>query len=84
MIEGTDRRHELYDLSADPHEGSDQAAAQVGLRDRLSAALARLLGSLRGAVPARPSKKPSPEHLQRLKSVGYVGSESEEPVDDKP
>jgi tetratricopeptide (TPR) repeat protein len=59
---------ELYDLAADPAEAQNVIAART---DRL-AVLGNVLKTFDVAPPGRPRQE-SPETLERLRSLGYIG-----------
>lgn len=72
-IEGSDGRHEAYDLAADPGEtrnlfdGGGIPPGFEPLAERLAARRAAT-----GSVGDRPAPKLSDETLERLRSLGYV------------
>lgn len=66
-------RPELYALTKDRAEAANQADAQRALADRMIAEAARLDRELTGGTPA-PVATPSRETLERLRSLGYVGT----------
>jgi arylsulfatase A-like enzyme/Tfp pilus assembly protein PilF len=63
---------ELYDLSNDPGERQNLAAARAPTATALAAWIAR---STEGAKPAEPDAAPA-DVRERLKSLGYIGSSS--------
>lgn len=66
-------RPELYSVEKDAAEASNQFEAQRALADRMVAEAARLDRELSGgAVPEAAA--PSRETLERLRSLGYVGT----------
>jgi choline-sulfatase len=72
---------ELYDIAADPHERRDLAAQEPGVRDSLlahmeAAARASLALGARGASPVSLT----PEALERLRSLGYIGETAAPPA----
>jgi Flp pilus assembly protein TadD len=64
---------ELYDLTSDPGESHNLAAARAGDLERLCARLGRLREQERAV--ARVAE--SPETLERLRTLGYVGGSAE-------
>ena len=63
---------ELYDLSNDPGERRNLAAARTGTASALAAWIARTTG---GVKPAEPDPAPA-DVRERLKALGYIGSSS--------
>lgn len=69
-------RPELYDLSNDPGETTDLAAAQPARAAALRTGLGKLLDAERAAVAARAGGEApavAPELLEKLGALGYVG-----------
>jgi tetratricopeptide (TPR) repeat protein len=67
-------RPELYDLSRDPGESDNRAAAEPARADALRAALGRILDDERKAGAGRSQAGPvPPELLEKLGALGYVG-----------
>jgi arylsulfatase A-like enzyme len=63
---------ELYDLFADPGEGTDVAAAQPEVTLRLSRRLAAWRHTTDVAAGRRQALRQSDEHLEQLRVLGYV------------
>ncbi len=64
---------ELYDVAADPLEQSNVAQANPGVVARLTARLeARLAGHLDAEVLELEPGIDDPEHLERLRALGYI------------
>jgi arylsulfatase A-like enzyme len=80
LIWGSDGRHELYDLFADPQESRSLFAEQTELAGRLTADLQTWVGALKRPVTTRPLPELSPEQRRRLSALGYA----EEPAEDEP
>ena len=78
LVWASDGRHEIYDLERDPEEREDRAASEASRLEVLEARLGEVMAALGGEektaidVPA-----PSPEQIERLKSLGYGAFESE-------
>lgn len=70
---------ELYNLREDPGELHNRYPAQQGLADRMIAEAARLERELTGGV-APVAKQPDRETVERLRSLGYVGSSAPLPT----
>jgi arylsulfatase A-like enzyme len=66
-------KRELYNLREDPGELDNRYAAQPALADRMIGEAARLERELSGGV-VTVVKEPDRETLERLRSLGYVGS----------
>ena len=67
-------RPELYDLAADPGERENLLDAQPARARAMRAALGRILDSERAAAPRAPGARAvSPEVLEKLGALGYVG-----------
>lgn len=64
---------ELYDLTSDPGESHNLAAARAGDLERLRARLGRLREPERAVARVAESR----ETLERLRTLGYVGSAAE-------
>lgn len=64
---------ELYDIASDPFERNDVAAEQPEVVERLTARLeARLAGHLDAEVLELEPGIDDPEHLERLRALGYI------------
>jgi arylsulfatase A-like enzyme len=74
--------HELYDLSRDPREEHDIFAAEEARAQRLLEGLSEFAAGMQ-APPAGsgPRRGPSPEHLERLRALGYVAGDGEQDRD---
>jgi len=59
----------LFDLAADPGERTDLVAAQPEVVQSLMRTLEAFMAT---AVEGRPGGAPSPEEIERLRSLGYV------------
>jgi arylsulfatase A-like enzyme len=91
LIWGSDGRHELYDIVADPEETRGLHQQQPETVSRLAAELETRIQKLKRAVDTQPAPRLSPEQLSRLEALGYVGGSDEsvepneqEKPDDKP
>ncbi|NQW04638.1 MAG: sulfatase-like hydrolase/transferase [Acidobacteria bacterium] len=76
-------RPELYNLRDDPGETRNLYDAQRPLADRMIAEAVRLDRELTGALrPSSPAPVPAPDRqtLERLRSLGYVGTSSAAPT----
>ena len=65
-------RPELYDVRADPAEQRNLFVQRQALASGMIAAASRLAAGFGGGVSAA-QRQPSPETLERLRSLGYVG-----------
>ena len=63
-------RHELYDMTADPGERANVAAAKNATASALAGALVRMTA---GAAPAQPAAADS-DVRERLRALGYTAS----------
>ncbi|MCG3126223.1 MAG: Beta-barrel assembly-enhancing protease [Phycisphaerae bacterium] len=71
-------RPELYDLSTDPDEQLDLAAAQPQRVAGMAAKLKRLiLDAPRGVAPEKAIMAATPESVRAMQHLGYVGGEAE-------
>ena len=84
--DGSNRRHALYDLAADPFEQSDLLADSLALSGPAAEQLAQLSGLLDayesenarraaelGVVPdALPTGEIDPERIEKLRALGYI------------
>jgi choline-sulfatase len=70
-------RAELYDLEQDPRERTNQAADRVPAAAAMRSALDKLLGG--AAIP--PQAAVSREDLERLQSLGYLGTRAGVPAE---
>jgi arylsulfatase A-like enzyme len=74
LIWGSDGREELFDLEADPLELRDLTGERPELADRLRESLDAFHGSLQLCEPrGGPPPELTPEHIERLKALGYLG-----------
>lgn len=64
---------ELYNLREDPKELDNRYAAQRALADRMIGEAVRVERELTGGRALAPTQ-PDPETVERLRSLGYVGS----------
>ena len=64
---------ELYDLRNDRAETKNVASAQAAVGGRLAAELKRVTDQFKQARPTR-NEQPDPATIQRLQSLGYLGS----------
>jgi arylsulfatase A-like enzyme len=64
---------ELYDLRNDRAETKNVATAQAAVGGRLAAELKRVTDQFKQARPTR-NEQPDPATIQRLQSLGYLGS----------
>ena len=64
---------ELYDLRNDRAESKNVATAQAAVGGRLAAELKRVTDQFKQARPTR-NEQPDPATIQRLQSLGYLGS----------
>jgi tetratricopeptide (TPR) repeat protein len=64
---------ELYDLQTDRGETKNVASGNAAVVKRLAAELARASDRLKDARPTR-NEQPDPATIQRLQSLGYLGS----------
>lgn len=75
FIWGSDGRHALYDLAADPHETHNQIADQPELAAKLASDLDRYFATLdRCKMPSHPHdrRQLTPEQQELLKGLGYI------------
>jgi hypothetical protein len=74
LVSGSDGREELFDLSADPGEGTplDPAAADARELARLRAALAAAEGLAPWSAPGEANEWDDEEALSALREMGYV------------
>ena len=70
---------ELYNLRQDPREQKNLYGEQQALADRMLGELARLSRDLGGAEQTA-ARQPDRETMERLRSLGYVGSSSALPA----
>jgi choline-sulfatase len=68
---------ELYDVAADPGEARNLAAGTPGVVRQLTSAL----GKLEQSAGTAPAPAVSPEAVERLRSLGYVGGSSQSSAD---
>ena len=68
-------RPELYDLQHDPGESHNLAATDASLAASLREKLEEMERRYSGRTPSTPAQ-PDPETVERLRSLGYVSSES--------
>jgi arylsulfatase A-like enzyme/Flp pilus assembly protein TadD len=72
-------RRELYDLSRDPGEQRNLAAAEPARADAMARALAQV-----PAARAQPPRAVDAESMERLRALGYVGAGGEAPPEEAP
>jgi len=74
LIWGSDGRHELYDVEADPGELRDLAASAPEVAERMQAALEALVERYRADTepPAPPDGVLDPETEATLRELGYL------------
>ena len=74
FIQGSDGRHELYNLEEDPAELRNLLNDQPELAQRLNADLRAYLGSPRPATgqASAPRHQLTPEEIQGLEDLGYI------------
>ena len=70
---------ELYNLREDPKELNNRYSSQRALADRMIAEAARMDRDLTGGR-ATAVRQPDPETVERLRSLGYVGSSAPLPA----
>lgn len=75
-------RRELYNLREDPGEQRNLYAAQQALADRMIGEAVRISGEFE-KVTAAPAKQPDRETLERLRSLGYIGSAAPLPAGER-
>ena len=74
LIWGSDGRHELFDLTADPLETRKLAGERDDLADRMLESLDAYHRSLQLCEPpGGPPPELTPEQIERLKALGYLG-----------
>ena len=73
LIAGSDDRRELFDLSADPLERRDLLEQRAEVALRLERSLDAYSESLRTCDPGAPPPDLTPEQIERLKALGYLG-----------
>jgi len=74
LIRSSDGHHELYDLEADPREADNLYARRTELAARLFERLEQVEASRpRYQFTGSPEQRYSPEQLQRLREMGYIG-----------
>jgi len=74
LIWGSDGRHELYDLAADPSESSDLFGGHRELAARLQQVLDSYVESLQPCERAgTPAPELTPQEIERLQALGYLG-----------
>jgi len=64
---------ELYDLSSDPKELKNLFPAKKNIALGLKVKLEQIAGGEKAAL-SKPEKKPDPELLAKLESLGYIGA----------
>jgi arylsulfatase A-like enzyme len=74
LIWGSDGRHELYDLATDPGESQNLFERQPEDASRRLGALDELYASLQVCEIGAPPPEFSPEQVERLRALGYVGN----------
>jgi hypothetical protein len=63
VLDRTTGQRRLYDLRSDPPERHDIASTEPDIAERLA----------EGLAVDEPAGRPSPEVLERLRSLGYAG-----------
>lgn len=78
-IQGSDGRHELYNLAEDPGELRNLLFEQPQVAERIAAELQTYLNSLKSISRQQPAaQQPNQEQLQLLELLGYVESSNDE------
>ncbi|MCP4250425.1 MAG: sulfatase-like hydrolase/transferase [bacterium] len=83
-IVSNDKQRELYDLSADPHELHNVIDDRPDQADRLASFIDRWLQDVPEHIPAEPDRVRDSTVTDALRSLGYVSSGEEEPVQRPP
>jgi len=73
LIWGSDGRHELFDLSADPLERNDLLEPRSELATSMERSLDEFYDSLEVCNPGRPPSDLTQAQIQRLRALGYFG-----------
>jgi arylsulfatase A-like enzyme len=73
LIWGSDGRRELFDLSADPLERDDLIERRDDLASTLQQSLDAYHGSLELCEPGEAPPDLTPQQIERLKALGYIG-----------
>lgn len=75
---------ELYDLTKDPREQTNIAAANQSRADAMERSLRALLAKTTRADAAKGPQAMAPEVEQKLRALGYVGGGSAKNLEDRP
>lgn len=78
LIHASDGRHELYDVTRDPGEEDDLSTKKSDVMERMLKARADFMRGLKPfAYDGAELPGMSPEQIERLKALGYMGSGGE-------
>lgn len=80
VIRSSDGQNELYDLAADPSEQRDLYASRPTEARALLQQLQRTQERFGGHRSGTPLPEPTPEELEILRQLGYVGDEAKPPA----
>ncbi len=84
LIWSADGQHELYDLRSDPNETNNLAAERSERTAELAAELEGLFAGLRAHVPTPDETRLTEEERERMRSLGYLGDDSDDEPESVP
>jgi arylsulfatase A-like enzyme len=75
LIQSSDGKHELYDLESDPDEMENLFARQSNVADEMRDRFDRFKSGREEMLePGEEAIAPTPEQIEELKALGYLGS----------
>ena len=75
FILADDGHREMYRISTDPRETENLIASEAATAEQMADLLRTFVTSLNHWEPEGPDPEVSPEQLERLKALGYIGAD---------